>query len=807
MIFQKKRKNNLKKSEKIEKNSKKPDRKSIKQELKKQQTIQNAIFYDLMLRDGVCAVDDNGLYSSIFQFSDINYQMATDQTQQTIWAKYMEILNALSNELNLQLLIHNRIIDEDDFENNVLMDMQHDRLDYFRSEFNSIMRDKVSKGNNRIVTEKYMTYNVKEETLEKAKKTIEQYDTEFSRKFSELGCRTEKLNGSKRLELMYSILFPNEKMHFNYDNLQGYDTTKDCIAPSQLEFKADHFIVDGRYARILYLKDYSTELSDEMINLLTRLEYNLTIAFNIRAIPRGEDIALLKNRLAAMEGEVASAQAKGFARGYNPDLNVSLELRRSQQEAEMQLGDVQERNQRLFECQFLVMINAKDEQEMEELTKSIMIIAKNRTCQMDILRMQQKEGMNACLPIGYRVPYRNRSLTTSVCAIMMPFTSQELMDRKGPYYGLNSLTKNMILCDRTLLKNPTGWVFGVPGSGKSFACKREMMQVLLGSNKNDLVVIDPENEYRYLANILQGSVVNVDNKHNVHINALDGDFKSSDFISSKADFCQTFVSQIYCRQMDAEERSLIDRAVRNMYTKYLKESNDPMNPIKPQKPTLKTFKQTLEELGHEKAKAIATGIEMYVDGSYDLFAGQTNINVQNRFTIYNILDAEETIKPVAMLVILESLWNKIIENHAKGIRTWIWIDEIYMLLKYEYAAVFLYELFKRARKFGAVLTGITQNVEDLINSPTARTMLSNSEFIYMLSQSPSDQELIADLLHISEQQISALNNARKGSGVLYNGNNIIIPFDDDFPKGTKLYEALTSDFEERKKIEAGIRLE
>lgn len=756
----------------------------------------------MMLRDGLCAIDDKGTFSSALTFTDINYQIATDAAQKDIFGKYMECLNAFGSEINLQLLINNRVLDETEFENNVLIENQNDYLDPYRNEFNDAMRDKVWKGNNKIVTDKFFIYNIQEETVEKARKTVDQLDSELERKMKELGCNVSKLDGKARLELMYHIMYPEEKFCFSYDNLGGYDTTKDAIAPSQLEFYNDHFMIDGRFCRILFIKDWSTEMPDELISQITRIEKNLTISFNMKAIPRGEDIALVKNKLATMEMEVSNAQAKAV--GYDPDLNVSQELKRSVAEAQAQLSDVQDRNQRLFECQFLIMLNAETEQELEELTKSIKLIAKNRTIQIDTLWMQQKAGFNASLPIGNRVPYRNRTLTTSVCANMTPFISQEMMDKQGIYYGLNTLTKNLIMGNRKELKNPTAWYFGQPGSGKSFACKREMVQVLLRMLNDELIVIDPEDEYRYLATELHGSIININNRSNVHINALDGDMDKPDFIATKADFCQMFVAQVYGREMDAEEKSLIDRAVRQMFTKYRKAIEDRSNPIKPPRPTLKTFKQELETMSNEKAKGLATGIEMYVDGSYDLFSGQTNIDVQNRFTVYNIRDAEETIKPVAMQVILASLWDKIIDNFNKGKRTWIWIDEIYMLFKYEYAAGFLLELFRRVRKFGAILTGITQNVEDLVNSATARTMLSNSEFIYMLSQAQSDLELLGSFFHISEQQMSYLSNAKKGSGILYNGTEkILIPFEDDFPKGTKLYEAMTSDFEERKALERG----
>lgn len=792
------------------------ERKVSRKDLERKRTIQNVFQYDLLKKNGTCMAKDLNTFSSCFEISDINYQILPDEQQKEIHARYMETLNSLGSESNVQLIVQNMLVDGDEFEKNVLFQKRNDNYSHLRGELNQMLMSKIKDGNNKIITKKYIVYNVVEEYEAEdrrrieAEKSIKQQDAEYARKFSELGCKTRKLNGTDRLRLMSNIMYPTEKLFFNYD--QPGVTTKDVIAPQDLTFESDHFKLDGRWCRIIKLKDYSTELPDNVINSLTQLDTNLTISFNMQVVPRGDDIAKIKNKLAAMEMEVASAQQKAMGQGYDPEIGMPMDLKLSMSEAEEELVDVQQRNQRLFRCQFFIMLNAATKDEMEEYTKRIFVIAKNKTCQMEILYHQQEEGFNACLPLGYRVKDNNRTLTTAVAAIFIPFTSQELMDEGDSlYYGLNALTNNVIMCNRKLLRSPSGWIFGKPGGGKSFAAKREIAQVFLGLPNDELIIIDPENEYRYLAEKLDGEVIDVSTRNNIHINPLDGDPDSGDYITDKANFCQSFVAQCFGQEMTAPQKGTIDAAIRKVALEYQarfqdweiemdfwEESGmDDEPPLRPEPPTLKDFWNVLSQSTNPVAQELAMGINMYVNGSYDLFSGQSNVDITNRLTVYNIRDTDEAIKPVAMTVILESLWTRIKENSDIGKRTWIWIDEIYLLFKYEFAAQFLYELFKRARKFGALVTGITQNVSDLLSSDTFQTMLNNSEFVYMLAQAEDDKERLGKLLRISDTQMSYLDTVERGAGVLYSGNGSVIPFTDDFPRNTDLYKAMSTDPNEK----------
>lgn len=782
--------------------------KTSKKAIKVKRTTQNAIHYDMMLKNGICVLP-NHEYSSSMKFTDINYQIAPEEEQMSIFQKYTETLNSLGNERDVQLTIHNRTIDTEEFKKDTFLQYRNDEYDTYRKEFNDILLHNITEGTNKIISEKMITYTVQEESYEEAKKALDILNNEFSNRFRELGCAVEIMNGISRLDTIYSMMHPDKKLFFNYDKLDRHFTTKDAVAPDCLDFKSDPhwFSIDSdRCAKVMYLKNYSTELSDKLIQSFAQIERNLVVSFHMRAIPRGNDVDLVKTKIAQMEMQKIDENQKALKRGYDPEM-IPMELRLSLNEAEILLQDVQQRNQRLFECQFLVLINEPNEEELKAAQKEIETAVKKLTCELGTLSWRQEEGLNGILPFGTPINGISRTLTTSVCAVVMPFTSQELMQkgRESLYYGTNTLTKNLILLNRKRLQTPSGFVLAKPGAGKSFSCKREITQVYLNTG-DDLIIIDPEREYNDLTNAFNGSTIKVDNKSGTHLNSFEGDITQSDFLPSKNEFAQAFMAKINGGSLTPIQSALIERCVRKMYEEYLKKLSDKRRSLKIEMPSLNEFYDILKSQDEKEAKDLAISMEMYVhEGSYNIFSGQSNVDMNNRLTVFDILELPEMMKPLGLMMILESLWDRIITNFRNNKNTWIWIDEIYLLFQDDYSSYFLYQLYKRARKYGAIITGITQNVEDLLANTKARTMLSNSEFILMLNQATSDRDQLADLLAISQEQAAYITSAQKGSGLLFNGKSII-PFNDNFPKNTKLYELFTTDFEEKKKLKQGISL-
>ena len=356
------------------------------------------------------------------------------------------------------------------------------------------------------------------------------------------------------------------------------------------------------------------------------------------------------------------------------------------------------------------------------------------------------------------------------------------------YYGQNVISKNMIIADRKQLLNGNSFILGVSGGGKSFAAKGEIINQVLSSDA-DIIIIDPEREYSQLVNAMGGEVINISATSDNHINAMDMNKDYGDGANPvilKSEFIMSLCEQLIGgTNLGAKQKSIIDRCTASVYRSY--QQNDYQGHI----PTLQDFRAELLQQDEPEAKELALAIELFTHGSLNTFAKQTNVDTNNRLICYDILDLGKQLMPIGMLVVLDSILNRITQNRAKGKNTFIFIDEIYLLFQHEYSANFLFTLWKRVRKYGAYASGITQNVDDLLQSHTARTMLANSEFIIMLNQASTDRLELAKLLNISDLQMSYITNVEAGHGLIKVGSSLV-PFANKFPKNTKLYKLMTT---------------
>ena len=778
--------------------------------MREMKSIQSLIHYDIMTKSGLCGLDDN-VYSATISFNDINYQIASSSQKSTILNSYMQLLNTMANEDNLQILIENRKIDEKEFAENALLKMQDDGLDKQRKEYNDLLQKQIHDGNNKITSKKYLTFNVHADSIDDAEKVVNQNGSEYIRGFKELGVTAKRVDGYERLKAIHCICNPDVPFTFSYDELGTYRTTKDVISPSELDFGLDknYFSLNNRYYQILELKNWASRVRDDLINEIAKLDIPLCISLNMQVMKFGDDIARLTTQFAQMEMERDSAEQRAL--NQNRSYSIAPALAKKM-DSNLDLQDeLTENNQRLMLTQLFVMVSGETYDEMHENANKIVNIGYTHDNNVfSPVSYQQCEAFNAVLPLGNRVVGRTRTLKTENVATLVPFTSQELMHSgRANYYGVNQLTGNLIMCDRKRLTNPNGWIFGIPGSGKGMFAKSEIRAVILGTTNDQVIVIDPEDEYRKIADEqqLNGVTINVDNRSGCVINALGGesDHIDAEFITGKSNFLTAFFGVVCRRPLSPIEIGIIDRAVIDMYRDYQIKLQD--KAYITQEPTLADFYAVLNGMAEPEAKKLALSIQMYVTGSYKMFCGQNTVNQNNRLIVYNIRDTESTIKPLAMLVVLESLWDTIIENKNKGINTWIYIDEIYLLFSDSYARNFIYELYKRARKYGAIITGITQNAEDLCNTPDTLTMISNSEFVVMLAQGESDQARLSEVLNIPEEQLSFIKTTSlKGTGLIYNGNGIVIPFNNRIPKDSLAYASMTTDPEDIKKLQMGEKL-
>lgn len=780
---------------------KRKDKKVEKKKLKKQKELkrnaQSSIKYDMMLRDGT-AIYGDGLFSQMIEFEDINYVTENDEERRNIFNYFMGLINSSSNKYDFQMTIINKPVSQEEFVDKVFIkekDIDDGNNDK-RREWNNTLMKKLGSDSSKIETKRYFTFSVKEDNIERARNSLNIISRELRNKLArDLKSQSHVLDGLERLSVINNIFDPNEKFIFSYEQINPSFTTKDAITPDLIDFQTapDMFKINNRFCKVFYLKNWSTEIFDELIYRLSKLEFNQVITLHMKAIERGEDISLIKTQIAQMELEKISFQKKAIDKGYDPDM-LPLEFQYAYDEAKLLLEDVQQRNQRLYDCQFLIMLNAETKEELEMQEGDLQAIFKELSCVLGTLYYEQEDAMNACLPIGNMYSGKTRLLTTAAAAGFIPFVSKELFDDDGLYYGVNTTTGNLLYVDRRKMDNPNGWEFGKPGSGKSYSAKREIYLATIMTD-DDIVIIDPEAEYGPFAAWLGGQVVDISVNGNERVNPWQGDLTEKDFMTSKLQFAQSYSATIMGNRdgLSAKEKSIVDRVARKMYGDYANRRAQMGDAAIP--PTGLEYYQILKQQLEPEAQNMAVSHELYSTGTYNIFSHESNIDSSNRIMCYNILNLDEVLKPLGMMVILESLWNKIMQNRKNGKRTWVWADEIYLLFKYDYSADFFYELYKRARKYGAIVTGITQNVEDLLANDKARSMLSNSQFVLMFNQSQSDAEELADLLHISDAQIEHILRAKPGSGLISVNDNIIT-FEDEADKKTELYKIANTKFDE-----------
>ena len=561
---------------------------------------------------------------------------------------------------------------------------------------------------------------------------------------------------------------------------------KDTICPDSLEFKKDHFVMGNKYGRVLFLKEYASYIKDSMINELTGLNRNLMLSIDIIPVPTDEAVRELQNRLLGVETNVTNWQRRQNSNN-NFSAIVPYDLEQQRKETREMLDDLTTCDQRMLFAVVTLVHLADSKKELDSDTEALQSIARKHLCQLAPLSWQQADGLVTALPLGLRRISALRTLTTEALAVLMPFKAQEICHQGGVYYGQNVISRNLILANRKELLNGNGFVLGVSGSGKSFTAKRELAALALATG-DDIICIDPESEYRPIIEGLGGEVVNISATSPNHINAMDmeqgyGDGENP--VVLKSEFLLSLCEQLMgSRQLSAKEKSIIDRCTAQCYHGYIRGG------YQGSVPTLRDFHAELLRQPEPEARDVALAIELFTEGSLNTFAKPTNVDTSSRILCYDIRDLGKQLLPVGMLVVLDSVFNRIIRNRRLGRSTWVYIDEIYLLFQHEYSANFLFTLWKRVRKYGACCTGLTQNVDDLLQSHTARTMLANSEFLVMLNQASTDRAELARLLNISDNQLSYITNVDFGRGLIKCGS-AIVPFMDHFPKNN-LYRLMST---------------
>ncbi len=764
-----------------------------KRQDRKRKSAQESIPFERMYRDGICMVRE-GYYSKTVQFQDINYQLSQNEDKTAIFEGWCDFLNYFDASIRFQFSFLNLAANPETFEQSVMIPLRDDGFDDIRLEYIEMLQNQLAKGNNGLTKTKFITFGIDADSIRTAKPRLERIEIDLLNNFKRLGVAAEPMDGKARLQLMHGIFHMDgqDKFLFEWPWLPASGlSTKDFIAPSSFDFSDSRsFRMGEKFATTSFLQIMAPELNDRMLADFLAMDTSLVATMHVQSIDQTEAIKTVKRKITDLDKSKIDEQKKAVRAGYDIDI-IPSDLATYGGEAKKLLEDLQSRNERMFLITFLVMNTADNAKQLSLNVKQAQSLAQQHNCQLIPLDFQQESGMVSCLPLGHNAIRIQRGLTTSSTAIFVPFTTQELFQtsKEALYCGLNALSNNLIMVDRKWLKNPNGLILGTPGSGKSFAAKREIANVILLTD-DDVIICDPEGEYYPLVNMFHGQVIRISPTSDSYINPMDINLNYSDDenpLSLKSDFILSLCELIVGGRdgLQPIEKTIIDRAVHIIYQPYL------ANPCPENVPILEDLYNALRQQEEKEAQSLATALEIYVTGSLNVFNHRTNVDVNNRLVCYDIKELGKQLKKLGMLIVQDQVWGRVTENRAEGRSTRYYMDEFHLLLKEEQTAAYSVEIWKRFRKWGGIPTGITQNVKDLLASQEIENIFENSDYIYMLNQAAGDREILAKKLGISPHQLSYVTQSGEGEGLLFYGN-VILPFQDRFPKNTKLYSIMTT---------------
>ena len=760
-------------------------RRQEKEKYKVPRRVQDLIPIRRIWEDGIFQVGSQ--FSHTWKFSDINYQVASQEDKKIMFLDYSELLNSLDSGSAAKITTNNRALNRASFEQSVLMPMQSDRRDGYRREYNGVIMSKATTGNG-IVQEKYLTITVPKKNIEEARSYFTRIGADLAAHYAALGSKCVELDATERLRILHDFYRQGEEadFHFNIRDMmkKGHDF-RDYICPDFIERHSDYLIISGKYCRTLYLKDYANYIRDSFVCELTDLNRNMMLSIDIIPIPMDEAVREVENRLLGVETNITNWQRRQNANN-NFSAVIPYDMEQQRKESKEFLDDLTARDQRMMQCVLTMALCADSKEQLDADTDQILSLSRQKMCQMAVLKYQQTDGLNTALPIGTRKINAFRTLTTESLAVFMPFKVQEIQDKGGIYFGENAISHNLILCNRENLLNQSSFILGVPGSGKSFSAK-ELIAFLILNTQDDVLICDPEGEFAPMVQAMGediGTVIHVAAGGRDRLNAMymvEG-YGENNPIVEKSQFIMSLVEQIDKNGVGPQHKSIIDRCTALVYQEASETGIIP---------TLSTLREKLLVQPEEIAKEIALSLELFTTGSLDIFGHGSNVDLDKRVVVFNIHDLGEQLKPTGLLVITDTMLNRVTLNWKRGKRTHVFIDEFHVVFENEYSGNFFNSAWRQFRKRNAYPTAITQNVEYLLDSVQASTMLSNSEFIIMLNQAASDREKLAKLLNISNEQMSYVTNADAGCGLIKYGSSLV-PFVNRWPRDTKLYDLMTT---------------
>ena len=773
-----------------------PQRKS-KARKRGPQTAQQTIPYREMHKDGICRISED-YYTKTIEYEDINYAVASTEDQGIIFDAYCGFLNYFDATLPYQLsFINHRSRPESRYSVNI--PPQDDQYNSVRDEYTGMLKGQIAKSNNGIVRSKYITFGIHAAGIQTARPRLERVEANILSNYGKLGVQARPLSGKERLALLHSQLRPGsrEPFRFSWDMIPKTGMgTKDFIAPDSFDFRqARLFRVGTTWGAASYMQIMASELSDKLLAELLELDMEMTITMHIQTVDQSKAIKQIKAKISDIDKMKVEEQKKAVRAGYDMDI-LPPDLVTYSKDAAAMLADLQSRNERLFLLTFLVVNTANTRQQLENDLFTVAGIMQTYNCFLRRLDFQQEQGYMSSLALGYNGIEIHRGMTTSSTAIFVPFMTRELrMGGEAVYYGQNALSHNVIMADRKKLKAPNGLYLGSTGSGKSFAAKRELINVFLVT-KDRIIVVDPMGEYAPLVCRLGGQVIDISPDSQCHINPMDIQMNMADDespLSLKADFLLSLCELIVGGKdgLQPVEKTVIDRCVRLVYRELALGLETAKTPI------LQDLYDLLCQQPEPEARRIATALELYCTGSLNMFNFPTNVDLNSRVTCFVLKNLGENLRKIAMHITNELVTSAVNSNFQNGMATWCYFDEFHVLLRDSLTASYFVAVWKMLRKKGCVPSALTQNVKDLLASREIENILENTDFMVLLSQAQGDRAILAKQLGISPHQLSYITQSESGKGLLFYGDTTI-PVIDRFPQDTEIYRLLTTRPEDMK---------
>lgn len=793
-------------------------------------TVQEAIKIDGLFPDGT--ILSNKKYSRLYNLTDANFITEPEEKQVDILVNYTKLINRFPDTITISIVIVNRRNTSEDLIKNFHIAEQGDELDELRTDYNAIIDEKITEGNNDISKEKYILLTCKAKSYSEARSafmTAESSLQEAAKTINKVG--VTKLDAITRLSLIKEILcgikgIPFEKEYARYietiDDGEGNISfelnkdkmkragvsVKDTIAPQFIEKKRNYLQLDeNRFCKSYAYINLPTSLDTEFLTASTNLPYEMVTVIQLKSVPRKHALTKIKNQNNSIKADVINAMKAAYKGHYDPSL-INEDLQIAREESARLRDDVMRKGKKLFYATMVVTMFADNEDELRKIEEQYKAICGDYTVTPSILYGQQMQGLNTSILVGDSDVIIDRMLTSDNACALFPFNIQELQDKRGHFYGINAKSENMIMYDRKRSRLANGLVFGQSGSGKSFIVKGEIIPNYLDSD-DDIIILDPENEYRVIAEMLGGQVIDLELNSEMHINPCDlsmewGNNKASP-LAEKCDYMVGLVEAILGKNRDcnAYDVNVIHRCCNKMYEPYIEEmkrrykNGDKRDIDTSICPTLRDFYAELMRDGSPEGSRIASAVEQYCIGNYSLFAQHTNIETHNRMTVFNLLYLPEKMKEMAMKVCLSYIWTAIVKNKDENKKNntskavWVYLDEFHLFFQTESSATTIMTYYKRVRKYNGIMTGITQDVADLLASRQGTAMFNNTGFFIFLNQSPIGRNQLQSLYGISDSLIDFIKDKPSGVGLIYN-NTVLVPFNYRLPTTSKLYAYMST---------------